>query len=137
MTTARDFKTFHENTIAGKYDVVVTAAHLARLAQIEANFIPLTAYKAINRAVLLESKDHPLRTIQDIKGKNLAFGDRNALIVSQTIGYLQENGLREGVDYTLLETQSHNSAAYPVTTFLYGVSVATSQCQQRFEFTNA
>lgn len=114
LTTAPDFKTFYLNTIEGKYDVVVTAAHLARLAQTEAKYMPLAAYKAANGAVLIEAKDRPLRSIQDVKGKSLAFGDRNALIVSQTVEYLLEQGLREGVDYTLLETKSHNSAAYSV-----------------------
>ena len=114
FTTAPDFKTFHLNTIAGKYDVVVTAAHLARLAQLEANYLPLASYKAANKGIIFEAKDQPLATIQDLKGKTLAFGDRNALIVSQAINYLQEQGLREGLDYTLLETQSHNSAAYSV-----------------------
>ena len=114
LTTAPDFKTFHFNTIEGKYDVVVTAAHLARLAQTEAKYEPLAGYKAANRAVLLEAKDQPLRSIQDLKGKALAFGDRNALVVSQTLNYLREQGLREGLDYTLLEIQSHNSAAYSV-----------------------
>ena len=114
LSTAPDFRTFYSNTIEGKYDVVVTAAHMARLAQTEAKYVPLASYKAVNRAILLEAKDKPLRSIQDLKGKALAFGDRNALIVSQTLHYLLEQGLREGVDYTLLETQSHNSAAYSV-----------------------
>lgn len=114
LITATDFKTFHLNTIEGKYDLVVTAAHMARLAQTEAKYAPIAAYKAANRALLIEAKDQPLRSIQDLKGKSLAIGDRNALIVSQTINYLLEQGLREGVEYTLIETPSHNSAAYSV-----------------------
>jgi len=114
LSTAPDFRTFYYNIIEGKYDVVVTAPHMARLAQTEAKYVPLASYKAVNRAILLEAKDKPLRSIQDLKGKALAFGDRHALIVIQTLHYLLEQGLREGVDYTLLETQSHNSAAYSV-----------------------
>lgn len=114
FSTAPDFRTFHFNTVEGKYDVIVTAAHLARLAQTQANYMPLASYKAANRAILLEAKDRPLRSIQDLKGKTLAFGDRTSLIVSQTVNYLREHGLLEGADYTLRETQSHNSAAYSV-----------------------
>ena len=76
--------------------------------------MPLAVYKAANGAVLIEAKDQPLRSIQDLKGKTLAFGDRNSLNVMQTVNYLQEKGLREGVDYTLQETSSHSSAAYSV-----------------------
>jgi len=114
LTTARDFRTFHFNTIEGKYDVVVTAAHLARLAQTEAKYVPLAGYKASNGAVLIDARDQPLRSVQDLKGKTLAFGDRNALNVIQAVRYLRERGLREDVDYTLLETSSHTSAAYSV-----------------------
>lgn len=114
LTTAPDFKTFHFNTIEGKYDLVVTAAHLARLAQMEAKYVPLAVYKAANGAVLIEARDQTLRSIQDLKGKTLAFGDRNSLNVMQTVNYLQEQGLREGVDYTLQESSSHSSAAYSV-----------------------
>lgn len=112
LTTAPDFRTFHFNTIEGKYDVVVTAAHLARLAQTEAKYAPLVCYKAANRAVLVEARDQPLGSIRDLKGKTLATGDRNALIVSQVLTYLQEQGLRQGIDYTLLETPTHSSAVY-------------------------
>lgn len=114
LTTAPDFKTFYFNTLEGKYDLVVTAAHLAQLAQNEAKYVPLVTYKAVNGAVLVEAKDQPLHTIQDLKGKILAFGDRNSLIVMQTINYLQEQGLRAGVDYTLQATSGHSSALYSV-----------------------
>jgi phosphonate transport system substrate-binding protein len=114
LLTATDFKTFHSDTIEGKFDIVVTAAHLARIAQTDAKYIPLATYQAVNQAVLLEAKDKPLKTIADLKGNALAFGDRHALIVSQAINYLSAQGLREGKDFKLIETQSHNSAAYSV-----------------------
>lgn len=114
LLTATDFKTFHYDTIEGKFDIIVTAAHLARIAQTDAKYIPLVTYQAANRAVLLEAKDNPLKTIANLKGKALAFGDRNAIIVSQTINYLSAQGLHEGIDYKLIETQGHNSAAYSV-----------------------
>lgn len=114
FSTAPDFKTFHFNTVEGKYDLVVTAAHLARLAQTQSMYLPLVGYNATNRPLLIQAKDRKLRSIQDLKGKTLAFGDRHALVVSQTVKYLQGQGLREEVDYTLLEMQSHSSAAYSV-----------------------
>ena len=55
-----------------------------------------------------------MQSIQDLKGKSISFGDRNALIVSQAINYLREQGLREDLDFKLIETQGHNSAAYSV-----------------------
>lgn len=125
ITTATNFRTFYDNTLEGKYDVVVTAAHLARLAQTEAKYIPLACYQAANRAMLLEAKDRPLATIQDLRGKVLAIPDRHALIVSQVLDWLARQDLHAGVDFGLLETPSHSSAAYSVINHLSAMSVSS------------
>lgn len=114
MVTATDFTAFHKSTMAGDYDVVVTAAHLGRLAQTEGHYLPLATYKSLNRAMLITSRSTPLKTIQELKGQTVATLDRSALIASQTMVWLQEQALQVGRDYRLLETASHNSAAYSV-----------------------
>lgn len=114
MVTASSFKSFNDATMAGDYDLVVTAAHLGRLAQTERQFVPLAAYKAPNRAVLINAKDRPLSSVKALRGQTLAIPDRHALIVSQTIQWLNGQGLHANVDYALLETPSHNSAAHSV-----------------------
>lgn len=114
LVTATNFTAFHQSTMAGKYDLVVTAAHLARLAQIEGRYSPLATYQSVNRAVLLTSLSAPLKSVKDLKGARVATLDRFALIVSQTSIWLQEQDLQWGKDYQLLETSSHNSAAYSV-----------------------
>lgn len=114
IVTATDFTSFHKSTMAGDYDLVVTAAHLGRLAQVDAGYIPMAAYQSTNRALLVASKANPLKTIGDIRGQKLATLDRFALIASQARIWLQEQGLHERQDYQLLETSSHNSAGYSV-----------------------
>lgn len=114
MVTAKNFTTFHQNTLAGNYDVVVTAAHLARLAQVEGRFLPMATYQSTNRAVLLTSKAAPLKSVTQLKGSTIATLDHSALIVSQTLLWLEDKQLQLGKDYKLLETSSHNSAAYSV-----------------------
>lgn len=114
MVTAKNFDTFHQNTMAGTYDVVITAAHLGRLAQVEGRFLPLATYQSQNRAVLLTSKAAPLKSVAQLKGGTVATLDRAALIVSQTLLWLDDKELRLGKDFKLLETSSHNSAAYSV-----------------------
>lgn len=114
MVTAKNFTAFHQNTMAGNYDVVVTAAHLGRLAQVEGHFLPLATYQLHNRAILLTSKANPLKSVAQLKGGTVSTLDRSALIVSQTSLWLEEKHLHLGKDYQLLETSSHNSAAYSV-----------------------
>ena len=114
MVTATDFTAFHKSTMAGEYDLVVTAAHLARLAQIEAGYIPLAAYQSVNQALLVTSKADPLKFIKDLRGNKIATLDRVALISLQTKVWLEKQGLYEDKDYQLLKTSSHNSSVYSV-----------------------
>ena len=114
MVTATDFTAFHKSTMAGEYDLVVTAAHLARLAQIEAGYIPLAAYQSVNQALLVTSKADPLKSIKDLRGNKIATLDRVALISLQTKVWLEKQGLYEDKDYQLLKTSSHNSSVYSV-----------------------
>ncbi len=114
MVTAKNFTVFHQNAMAGNYDVVITAAHLARLAQVEGQFLPMATYQSSNRAMLMTSKAAPLKSVSQLKGNTIATLDRSALIVSQTLLWLKDKQLQIGKDYRLLETSSHNSAAYSV-----------------------
>ena len=114
MVTAIDFRTFYLSTIAGEYDLVVTAPHFARLAQLDAKYIPVATYRSVNRAILITAKDRPLRSLQELRGHSLAIPDRHAMVVTQALYWLREQGMHAGSDYTVVETPSLNSAAYSV-----------------------
>ncbi len=114
LLTAPDFKTFHRDTVAGHFDLVVTAAHLARLAQMEHGMQPLATYRATNRAILVMAKSRPVRSPQELRGHKLAIFDPLALVVLNALQWLGEQGLQAGRDYQVLDTPSHNSVAYSV-----------------------
>lgn len=114
LLTAPDFKTFHHDTVAGVYDLAVTAAHLARLAQTEHGMQPLATYRVTNRAILVTAKSRPVSSHQDLRGHNLAIFDPLALVVLQALNWLGERGLKAGRDYRVLDTPSHNSVAHSV-----------------------
>ena len=114
LSTAVDFRAFHRATMAGDYDLVLTAPHLARLAQIEGKFEPMATYTATNRAVLVMAKERPLRSASDVRGKCVAIFDEHALVVLQGLRWLSERGLKPDLDFRVLETHSHNSVAHSV-----------------------
>ncbi len=114
IVTATDLPTFHKSTMAGAYDVIVTAAHFGRLAQMERGYLPLAGYKLENRAILLTSKAAPLKSIEDLRGHTVATLSRFALVANQTIDWLEKQGLREGIDYRVVETSSQTSSVYSV-----------------------
>jgi phosphonate transport system substrate-binding protein len=115
LLTAPDFQTFHRDTAAGQFDLVVTAAHLARLAQIQHGMQPLATYRATNRAILVTARSRPVRSPQELRGHKLAIFDPLALVVLNALQWLGEQGLQTGRDYQVLDTPSHNSVAHSVT----------------------
>jgi phosphonate transport system substrate-binding protein len=127
LVSAPNFRAFHASTIKGDYDLVVTAAHFGRIAETDAEYVPLARYKAPHRTLLLVAKDQPLKSIQDLRGKVVAGIDPTALAVNETVLWLRKQGLRAGSDYTLLETPTPISAAYSVQNHQSALAISSPQ----------
>jgi phosphonate transport system substrate-binding protein len=114
LFTAPDFKRFHQDALAGDFDLVVTAPHLARLAQLDGGFQPLATFLLANRAILITAKSKPINKIEELRGRNLAIFDPLALIVLQAQEWLEDQGLVGGRDYQKTVFPSHASVAFAV-----------------------
>ncbi|HQT32155.1 MAG TPA: phosphate/phosphite/phosphonate ABC transporter substrate-binding protein [Thiobacillus sp.] len=114
MVTSTDFKRFQHATLAGDFDLLVTAPHLARLSQMEAGFLPMATYLAANRAILITAKNKPIKQIEELRGRNLAIFDSMGLIVLQAQQWLEDRGFEQGRDYRAMLFPSHNSVGFSV-----------------------
>ncbi|MFN3594044.1 MAG: phosphate/phosphite/phosphonate ABC transporter substrate-binding protein [Thiobacillaceae bacterium] len=112
--TAADFRAFHRETEAGTYDLVVTASHLARLAQTDLMMQPLATYRAVNRAMIVMAKARPVSSVSELRGQRLAIFDPLALNVRVAINWLERQGLRPGHDFAVVDAHSHNGVAHVV-----------------------
>ncbi len=112
LYTAPDFRAFHQETRAGAYDLVLTAAHFARLAELEQAFLPLAAYTSVNRPLLVAARQRPLRELSDLRGETLAVFDPLALNVLMALHWIEAQGLHPGKDFQVLEAPGHNSVAH-------------------------
>lgn len=110
MYTSKDLPGFHRDTLEGRYDVVVSAAHLARLAQRDAGWIPVATYAAENHPVLLVSRRSPLNSVRQLVGRQVVVNSRSALVVIAAMQWLAEQGLNVGRDYELVELATFSSA---------------------------
>jgi len=108
--TAPDFRTFFENTRQGRYDVVITAAHFARVAQLDQGYVPMVRYSGGARGLLVVARDSPIRRLDQLRGKTIAGPDRLALGSLVVVRWLHEHGLEEKRDYTLTTSVSFNTA---------------------------
>lgn len=114
LYTAPDFQTFFESTRQGKYDVVITAAHFARVAQIDQGYVPMVRYSGGARGLVVVARNSPIRRLEQLRGKIIAGPDRLALVSLVVDRWLREHGLQEKRDYTLLPSVSFNTAILTV-----------------------
>lgn len=114
LLTAPDFRRFHQDMLAGDFDLLVTAPHLARLAQLDAGFQPIATYLSANRAVLITSQAKPVKKVEELRGKHLAIFDPLGLIVFQAKQWLEDQGLESGRDYHAQVFPSHSSVGQSV-----------------------
>lgn len=111
LETAPDFASFVARTRQGRYDLLLTAPHLAYLALTEAGYRPLCAYANPVQGMLVVRKQAPFQTLTDLKGKTIAMADPLAIVVMLMEAELRRAGLLEGRDFARLEAGSHNNAA--------------------------
>jgi phosphonate transport system substrate-binding protein len=114
IVTATDFQKFHADVLAGEFDMALSAAHLARHAQVEAKYRPVATYTSPNHPLFVMASVRPVAHINELRGKTLAVFDPLALVVLQAHHWLEDNGLKAGRDFRVAVFPSHASVAHAV-----------------------
>jgi phosphonate transport system substrate-binding protein len=127
IVTAPSFRTFHLRTMQGQYDLVVTASHMARLAQMESGWLPLVRYTAVHRTLLIAARARPVGRVEDIKGGVLSGPDAVTLAAADAQDWLLARGMRAGADYTYLETPTPSSAAHALMNGQSSLAISSPQ----------
>lgn len=112
LLTAPDFDTYLKRVVNGDYDIVLLAPHYARLATRSYDYTPLLVHRASIRGVVVTNRAQPLNSVDDLRGQQIAIVDRSALLVIIGALTLADLGLKEGTDYSFVETVSHSSALH-------------------------
>lgn len=131
IESAPDFARFHQRTLQGEFDLTVTPAHFARLAQKESGFQPLAQLSPDHDALLVYSVERPLASPADLKGRQLAVVDRLAVTVMAALQYLEDQGLESDRDYVVAEHRTHASVAHALVNGQSAAAVTTSQGMQQ------
>lgn len=111
LVTAPSFKDFVSRTHEGQYDIIMTAPHLGKLAELQ-------GYKRIAhdmhevQGIYLVQKDSDIKQLTDLKGKVITLIGRAAIITQMVEYQLKSLGMEEGKDYTFRLTRTHNNAMY-------------------------
>ena len=110
--TAAGFKQFFLNAQHGDYDLILSAAHFARILQKDNQYTPVARFAAVNHALIVTALNSPIKSIQDLRGQTIAVPDRLSLSSVVVLSYLRDAGLQPDIDLHLLEVPSFASAIF-------------------------
>ena len=109
VSTAPNWTRFHQRTLSLDYDLVVIAANLARLAQIERGHVPLLSYLPAMRGLLVSSVRRPVQQVAELAGQTLALANPQSLVALRGMRWLEENGLQRDRDFRTIVTPTDDS----------------------------
>ncbi|MEQ1516161.1 MAG: PhnD/SsuA/transferrin family substrate-binding protein [Usitatibacteraceae bacterium] len=109
ITTAPDFRLFSEATLRGDYHLIVTAANLGRVAQLDGKWEPITIYEPSIPALLVTASDNANGSAEQLRGKTLAVANPQSLVVLRGLQWLREKGLQEGRDFKISFARNDDS----------------------------
>ena len=113
LYTATDVRSFARRTLKPDFDIVITAAHQARLAQLDGGYLPLARFTGPLHAAVVVAQNSLLTQLKDLRGRRVAITDRSILVnivMSKTLADLK---LSEK-DFDFVTVNSQNTAIISV-----------------------
>lgn len=109
LYTAPDFKDFFVRTGKGEFDIVVTPAHFARAAQVDAGYVPMLQYKTDLKAIMV-APNEGVSQLEGLRGKRLAIVGEVAIVTLMAERTLMKRDLKLGADVAIQNHSAHNNA---------------------------
>lgn len=125
LETAPDFKRYLASILAGEFDIAIVAAHFARIAQLDAGWLPLVQFAPGHDATLITRAGEASRGLADLAGRELAVIDRLAITVMGALHHIEGNGLVADRDYRVVEYRNHTSVVHSLLSGASAMAVTT------------
>ena len=108
VSTGSNFANFHQRALNTEFDLMVTAPNLARVAELDHQWVPLAVFEPGVPGLLvgMSGRDHQL---SQLKGKKLALANPQSLVALVGIDWLKSQGYRVGIDYQTLAVANDDS----------------------------
>ncbi len=111
LSTAPHWSAFHQRVLAYEYDLMVTAIHLARLAQLDRDYRPLVQMMPDIECLLVCAAARPLGSVAGLRGRTLVLSNPQSLVAVRGLHWLAEQGLERERDFRLARRSTDDSAA--------------------------
>lgn len=109
LSTAPSWSIFQQRTLALDYDVVVTAAHMARVAQLDSGLVPLLSYAPDIKGMIAFDRDRPLKSVAELAGQTLVVSNPQSLVTLHGMHWLADKGLKRDRDFATINTPTDDS----------------------------
>ena len=109
VSTAPSWSTFHQRTLALDYDVVVTAANMARAAQLDGGLVPLLSYAPGIKGLIAFDRSRPIKSVSELAGQTLALSNPQSLVTLRGLQWLADNGLKRDSEFKTISTPTDDS----------------------------
>ena len=109
LATTSDWQSFYKAAKLGGFDLIVAPAHFARMLQNEKAAIPIATFQPRIKSVFVtlrtETDSRPIMA----RGKSIAFANPLSLVSMAGEQWLDQNGLRLGIDYQNTHVRGEDS----------------------------
>ncbi|WP_296703516.1 phosphate/phosphite/phosphonate ABC transporter substrate-binding protein [Thiocapsa sp. UBA6158] len=110
IVTSPDYRSFVADTAQGDYPLVLNAAHMARLAEVDSGYRSIVQTTNPLYALVMVRAEDPVAEVADLRGTKIVTPDPLALITLMGHRMLREAGLRPWTDVEMPTTDTHNNA---------------------------
>lgn len=111
--TSTDYFTFVNELLDGHFDLAIAGPHFGVMAQ-DKGMVILVRYQADLQPVFVVRTDSSIKTLDDLRGKRIGLSSRLSISSIGGVKWLQDNGIRLGKDYQLVERSTHGAAVAAV-----------------------
>jgi phosphonate transport system substrate-binding protein len=94
LYTAPDIRTHVKRILKPDFDAVITAAHMGRMAQLDAGYVPVAGFESPLRGIISVHKNSPIKGLKDLKGRSISINDRLVLVSIVTLHDLTSAGVK-------------------------------------------
>lgn len=114
LSSAPDLKSYFKRLAQRDFDLAVSPPHLARVAQLNADLVPIAYFANQLSGVVIVAKTSPLQEIRQLRGLNVALTPPYSITNIAGRKLLRDHGLQPGIDLTISEIELYDQAAVAV-----------------------
>jgi phosphonate transport system substrate-binding protein len=109
VSTAPDWSGFYTNTKNGDYDIVIAAANVARLMQIDLGLTPVACFHPKIQGLIVTHQHDSLQPTKSKLGARIAIANPASLVAIEAEDWLEKQGLRVGMDFQFVRVKGETS----------------------------